>query len=207
MERVLENLFGSPIKVKLLRLFLQNTEQFYSFKEIIKILKIPNHSAHVEIGKLLNIGLLKIKIVSIRKEVPRAHGKKKIITQRVHAYYVDSKFWFLQELRSLITKTSADSKQRLIPKLKRLGNVKLAIISGVFLNNDTTRTDLLIVGDKIKKSKLDHFLSNVESEIGKSLRYTFMDTPEFRYRLDMYDRFLRDILEYPHEKLINRVNV
>ena len=52
-----------------------------------------------------------------------------------------------------------------------------------------------------------NFLIRTESELGKSVQHTLMDTEEFRYRLDMYDRFLRDILEYPHEKLINKFDI
>ena len=204
MGHILENLFGSPTKVKLLRLFLQNTETFFTFEEIVKKSRTPRRTARAEIGKLIKIGVIENKIASLRREIllKRKRGSK---TKKVRVYYTNSAFWFLNELRDLVTKPSQDSKKRLIPKIKRLGNVKLAVLSGIFLNNENTRTDLLIVGDKIKKSKLEHLLADIESEIGKPLRYTFMETPEFKYRLDMYDRFLRDILEYPHEKLINRV--
>ena len=209
MERILENLFGSPAKVKLLRLFLQNTERAFTFDEIIKSSRTPRRTARAELGKLIKIGVIAEKTASLREETENRSDKrtKKIKVKKTKVFYANPKFWFLNELHRLVTKPSADLKQRLILKLKRLGNVKLAIISGIFLSNENTRTDLLIVGDKIKKSKLEHFLADVESEIGKSIRYTFMDTPEFKYRLDMYDRFLRDIIEYPHEKLINRVNI
>ena len=85
--------------------------------------------------------------------------------------------------------------------------MKLAVLSGVFINSDNARTDLLIVGDDVKKRALENFLGHTESDLGRPIQYTLMDTEEFRYRMDMYDRFLRDILEYPHAKLINRLDI
>ena len=71
------------------------------------------------------------------------------------------------------------------------------------------KTDFLYtaLGDDISKRKLDNFLSNVESELGKTVSYTLMETDEFKYRMGMFDRFLRDIFEYPHEKLLNKLNL
>ena len=116
----------------------------------------------------------------------------------------------LPELRDLVSKASVITHGGLLRQIRGLGNVKLCVISGIFLNSngsDNSRTDLLLVGDRIKKGKLDNFLAGIESGLGKTLRYTLMDTEEFKYRLDMYDRFLRDILEYPHEKLINKLRI
>ena len=85
--------------------------------------------------------------------------------------------------------------------------VKLAVLAGVFLNHENSRTDLLIVGDDITKRKLDRFLLYIESELGRSIQYTLMDMDEFKYRMGMYDRFLRDILEYPHTTIIDRIGI
>ena len=95
---------------------------------------------------------------------------------------------------------------KLTRQMKSLGKVKLAVISGIFLSLENSRTDLLIVADGLQKSKLNRFLADLESELGKPIQHTIMETDEFQYRMDMYDRFLRDILEYPHEKVINKFN-
>ena len=130
-----------------------------------------------------------------------------MVKKRTLVYYVDHDFRLFPELRDLITKDTVASRKKILLKVKRLGKIKLAILSGIFLNSDQARTDLLIVGDNIKKVRLEHFLAEIESEIGRSVQYTIMDTKEFAYRLNMYDKFLRDILEYPHEKLINKLKI
>jgi len=150
----------------------------------------------------------------ISKEIKRKIGRGKrtkikitIKSKKAKVYFANKHFTLFTELQNLVTKSSVASKKEITNKIRTLGNVKLALVSGVFTNNENARTDLLIVGDRIKPGKINSFLSKIESDIGKSIHYTLMDTSEFKYRMDMYDRFLRDILEFPHEKLINKVNI
>jgi len=65
----------------------------------------------------------------------------------------------------------------------------------------------LIVGDKIKSSKFDRFLKELEAEVGREINCAIMTTKEFYYRHDMYDRFIRDLLDFKHEKLINKLKI
>jgi hypothetical protein len=42
----------------------------------------------------------------------------------------------------------------------------------------------------------------MEAEIGGELSYAVFETKEFLYRLNMYDKLVRDILDYPHEVVV-----
>ncbi|MEK9194938.1 MAG: hypothetical protein AAB975_01060 [Patescibacteria group bacterium] len=201
MEQLLEHLFESISKVRLLRLFIQNPETNYSFPDLLERTLLKPRNAKKEITKFSKIGLIKAKDV-VTKEPRLAPKKPKI--KHTTVYQLRPDFPLLEELRALIIKSQVTSRKRLLRSIKHLGKVKLAVISGIFMNSDRARTDLLIVGDDVSKKKLQNFLVQIESEIGKTIRYTLMDTDEYRYRLNMFDRFLRDIMEYPHEKLINK---
>ncbi|MBI2640660.1 MAG: hypothetical protein HYW91_02095 [Candidatus Sungbacteria bacterium] len=213
MEAILEKLFESVPKVKILRPFMRNPEYEFTFQELMERSQVRARSARTELKKLLRLGIVKNKLARIQYEVrPKSRFRKKpplIVhkTKKARVFYANQDFPFLTELRNLITKASVASRKKLHHQINGLGKVKLAILAGVFINNDNSRTDLFIVGDAIKRGKLENFLSKVESELGRPLQYTVMDTKEFKYRLDMYDRFLRDILEYPHEKLINKLHI
>lgn len=208
MEYVLETLFDSHARVKLLRIFLQNPSQHFTFDEIVKRSRTRARETKKELSKLLKIGLLMKKNEAFQNEISGKNKKKRAKTFRQLVFYPDTELWIFPELRNLIIKGAAISPQKLVKKLRGLGNVKLGVISGsLYDNNGNSRTDLLIVGNNIKKSKLNKLLTGIESEIGKTIHYTLMDTSEFKYRMDMYDRFLRDILEYPHQKLINNLKV
>lgn len=209
----MEKLFESVPRARLLRLFLRNTDIHFTFSEIVTRSRLRHSEAQKELVKLLNLGFIKKRTAQIREGIVKKSksSKKpnKIIfkTKNAKVYCANLSLPVLKELQGLIIKSSVASRKKLFDRIKKLGTMKLVILSGVFLNNDRARTDLLIVGDNIKKWRLEKFLAEVESELGRSLRYTVMDTNEFKYRLDMYDRFLRDILEYQHEKLINRVHL
>lgn len=207
MDQLLEKLFESIPKVRILRLFMQNPEHAFTFPELVKRTNLNSRVVKKELQKLVKIALIKTKIAKVKLEEPASGKKKKIQTRKTKAYYVYPRFELLDELHNLITRPSITSRSKLVQGLKKLGRVKLAIIAGVFLNKSDTRADLLLVGDNLRKRGLENFLHQTESELGKHLQYTIMDTKEFKYRLDMYDRFLRDILEYPHEKLINKLNI
>lgn len=186
MEQILEKLFESRSRVRILRLLLQNTEELFTIAEIGKKTKIRPQTVRGELVKLAGIGLVKCKS---------------------NQYGVNPAFVLLNELRDLVIKSSIASRERLLRGIKRLGRIRLTVLSGIFIHNENSRTDLLIVGDDIQKRRIERFLQNAESELGKSIRYAVMDTDEFKYRLNMYDRFLKDILERPHEKLINKLGV
>lgn len=194
MDAILEKLFESIPKVRLLRLFVRNPELTFEFKEIAHKTKVKNTVLRRELGKLLDTGLIK-------ERAGRRDGKA------TRTFYLNQDFFILKELRDLIMKDAIPPRKKILAATQKLGRVKLAVLSGVFLNSERSRTDILVVGDNIKKSRLENFLAELESDIGRPLRYTLMDTKEFAYRVDMYDRFLRDILEFPHDKLINKVRI
>lgn len=147
--------------------------------------------------------------------------KKKSVrkTDRVRRIYVDKPcyaldpgFEFFGELRNLILKSSPAEKDKMIKRISGLGRVKLAVASGIFLNKDSIDTinsevDLFIVGDDINKKKLGTFLRSLEAEVGKEIKFGLMEKEEFQYRHSMFDRFVRVLLESPHEKLINKLGL
>jgi hypothetical protein len=94
-----------------------------------------------------------------------------------------------------------------LKRLQRVGKLKLVIISGIFINNYDSRIDLLVVGDMMKKGTLENVIKTIESEIGREIRYTYFETPDFQYRLGIYDKLIRDILDFPHEKILDKLNV
>lgn len=210
MDQLLEKLFESTAKVKILRLFLRNPDSVFTLDDISRSTQLRSAQAKKEIKKLENCGFLKKKIVSF-KETGSAGLKtlkrKKTKIKKKLVYFVNQDFVLYKTLRDLIAVASQPSRKKLTEKVKRLGTVKLAVIAGIFTNNDNSRADLFIVGDNIKKKKLEKLLADIESETGKALNYVFMETNEFKYRMNMYDRFLRDILEFPHQKLVNKLGL
>lgn len=139
---------------------------------------------------------------NLRRSVPRKTTKK---PKSERLYQANPAAPFFDELRNLILKISPPSFPYLERGLKKIGRLKLVVVTGVFLNINSARVDLMVVGDDIDYKKFNNFIKNLENDLGLELRYVVLGTEEFLYRYDMFDRFVRDILEYPHKKLINRI--
>ncbi len=161
----------------------------------------------------------KTKKIKPRNQKPRKVSGKKIVRRikrirkkasGIPRYYLNRQFQYIDELRDLILKTSPEGREKMTEQLFKLGRVKLAIATGIFLNNinpEAMSTDLFIVGDDINRRKLRSFLKSLEADVGKEVRYVVMEKEEFQYRIGMFDRFIRVLLEGPHEKLINRLGI
>ncbi len=153
--------------------------------------------------------MLKKKIKKLKKKTKKSQPK---VNGGSVKYVLNSNFEFFSELKSLIMKSSPAEKNKMVRKIYGLGRIKLAIISGVFLNNETENydnsiADLFIVGDDINKEKLRKFLRALEAEVGREVKLSIMDKEEFDYRYGMFDRFVRVLLEGPHEKIINKLGL
>lgn len=187
MSEILESLFGSKERASLLRFFLQNPEQEYTFLEIARRNMLKS-SAKREVERLA-----KIKFLS-------KHSRRGKIS-----YVLNQNFSFYPELKNLISKSNVYPQCKSLANIAKIGNIKLAAISGVFINYQKGKADMIIVGDDIRRARLKNLMASLEAEIGKEIDFVLMSGEEFKYRLNMLDKFILEFLEGPHEELINKI--
>ncbi|MBI3631696.1 MAG: hypothetical protein HY219_02425 [Candidatus Staskawiczbacteria bacterium] len=120
-------------------------------------------------------------------------------------YQLNLKWPYLAELKNLVFKISPPSFPKIEQGLRRLGQIKLAVVTGEFLNIANARVDLMVVGDNIDFKKFTDFIKKLENDLGMELRYVVLGVDEFKYRYGMFDRFVHDILEYPHRKVVDKI--
>lgn len=185
----LENLFSSINKIRVIKFFIRNPEGFFEKSEIAKMLNIHKDIIAKETKQLWSDGFLKF----------RKKG-------RIQTYSLNDKFYLYPEIENLINKAISISDKELISGLKKIGKVHLAVVSGIFIDSNDSRADIMIVG-KISPLKLNRFIKFVESQIGKELNFAVLTTEEFKYRYKMFDRFVRDMMELPHKKLISKIKL
>jgi hypothetical protein len=188
MSETLDSLFGSKTKTRLIRFFLLNSEKEYAVAEIV----VKNMISAVAVRKEIN-ELKKIKFIL---EKVKKTGK---------TYILNEGFYFLDELKNLFAKSNAYPQCKSLGKIKQIGDVKLALVSGTFLNYPKSKVDLVLVANNVSRGKLKQAMGSLEAEIGKEISFVLMNSEEFKYRLDMLDRFLLDFMEAPHEELINKM--
>ena len=209
---ILAKLFGSANRIKIIRLFLLNPEEVFPFNEISRRAKVGKQACRREILFLKNIGFVKPKIGYVvvapktKRSLPAGRqGKPK--KKKIHGWKLNEFFPLLSGLKNFILDTSPVLRDQLLKKLQKTGRIKLVILAGIFGEDNSSPVDILVVGDAIKKGALDRAIRDIEAEVGKELTYAFFSTQDFSYRMGMYDKFIRDILDYPHEKILNKLGI
>ncbi|MGH7249545.1 MAG: hypothetical protein ACREGC_01085, partial [Minisyncoccia bacterium] len=138
---------------------------------------------------------------SVRREL-RMLASVNFIRKRSKGWAFNPTFKYAPEMEALIISAGSLNNETIANIFKKVGRVKLLVTSGVFIKNHDSRVDLLVVGDKMKKNRIEEGVHKLEAELGTELVYATFNTKEFIYRLNMYDKLVRDILDYPHEVIL-----
>ena len=188
---MIEQLLGSKTRVKLLQLFLSNPNRSFYVREITRKIGEQINSVRRELSNLLNIGI----IISD--------------TTNNRLYYeVNQNYEFYEPLRAIFGggelgegKKAAKTKEA--DELKALGNVELLLYTGQFTRDERAGVDMVIVGHT-NANAVQKFVTELEKQEGKELRYTVMTLADFRYRQQVRDRFLAQVLAAKLQVVIDR---
>lgn len=203
---ILSKLLGTEERVKIMRLFLLNAEMAFDASDIMERSKVSKSALRREVTLLSKVGFVKPK--NFVKEIHRKSGKKiKVIKKKVSGWQLSIDFPLLLPVRNLLISTEPIKREDIINRFKSAGKVKLIVLAGVFLQRDDSRVDILIVGNELKKKSIENGLRAIEAEVGKELSYALFETDDFIYRLNVYDKFARDIIDFPHEKIYNKLTI
>ncbi len=190
----LSNLFGSQAKVKIMRLFLFNPNLPFDAREIADRTKVRSTIVRRECRLLEKTKVIKRRSFKLK-------GK------RISGWILNVDFSYLEALQNLLINITALQQEHILKKLSKIGRLKLVVLAGVFIQDWESRVDLLVVADRIKKRTLENLIKHLEAEIGKEIKYVALETAEFQYRLNMGDKLLRDILDYPHQGVLDKLGL
>ncbi len=203
MIDILGKIFGSPNRVKIMRFFLSNPDSFFSAEELSSKLKMKNDVLLVEIKILEKIEFLKKEKATRMIEGSLNKGVLKKRTDTV--FRLNKLFPYVVEMNDLLIKKSSFDKEDLLKRLRVSGKMEMVIISGFFTDNLKSPADILIVGDRLDKVVLGTIIKAMERDMGRDIKYAVLGVEDFRYRFTVYDKFVRDILDFPHEKILNKL--
>ncbi len=201
---MLEQLFGSKTRVKLLQLFLNNQNQPYYLRELARKLKTQLNSVRREVENLEKMEIIKsVELVS--ELAPEADGKRtKNVSSNKKYLLANTDFILYPELKALLLKAQLLYERNFVRKIEKMPKVKLFILAGFFVGNEAAPTDMLLVG-MVNRKKLAAVVREFERELGHSINFTVLTPQEFKYRQDITDRFLYDILEGKKIMIIDRI--
>lgn len=179
---MIEQLFGSKTRVKLLQLFYSNPNRSFYVREITRKIDEQINSVRRELANLLNVGIISSE------------------TNNNRLYYeVNQKYEYYKPLQQIFggvvsadEPVTADSTEE-AQTLKGLGNVELILFTGQFTRDERSGIDILIIGD-INQTQVSKYVAELEKAEDKELRYVTITTEEYRYRTEVNDRFLAMVM-------------
>ena len=208
---MLKLLFGSETRIKLLNMLLLHAENRYTQAQLAGELQIASATIGKELANLTQFGLVSEIIIKEEKNIAKpasepekkGHSKKtklglkneKAKAAEEKKYFIANKDFILYpEIKALFIKSQILSSQNFIINLEKNFQAKLVLLTGFFTNYPEAQTDLLIVG-QIKRPSFLKLISELEHDLGREINFTIMDEREFRYRQEIMDIFLYNILE------------
>lgn len=200
---ILEKVFGSAARVKMMKFFLFNPEQVFSKEDIVSKCKVTSAIAQKEIKMLVDIKMVKKRVMVVAKRSKSG----KITKKKTSGYILNSEFELLKNMSSLLINNEPLQHGDISRRLSKTGKIKLIIVSGIFIQDDDSRVDILVVGDEMKDRAFRNTIKTMESEIGKELRFVCLNTQDFIYRKNICDRLMRDIFDYDHEVVVDRIGL
>ncbi|MDX9893324.1 MAG: hypothetical protein RB292_02820 [Patescibacteria group bacterium] len=204
---MLEQLFGSKTRVKLLRLFLNNPDQPYYLRELARNLKTQLNSVRREVANLERLGIVKsVHLAEPELAKSKSHSRNVKLKGSKKYFLVDTEFILYPELKAVLLKAQLLLEKDFVAKIESLANLKLFILTGIFVGLEGFVTDMVIVGT-INRQRLANIVKAFEKELGRGINYTIMTLPEFKYRQDITDRFLYDILERRKIVIVDKINL
>ncbi len=196
---MLEQLFGSKTRVKLLHIFFHSPNRSFYVRELARLAESQLNAIRRELANLEQVGLI-LPVTLNPTEASESTG-----TGRSKYYQLDSGCLLYPELRSLLLKAQILYEQELIQILKdKAGKLKVLLFTGCFTDAKDAETDILLVGE-IRPLLVSKLIVDFEKKMGRSLRYTIMTLKEFSDRREIGDKFLYSIFEGKHALIVDEL--
>jgi transcriptional antiterminator len=191
----LTKVFGDQLSQRILLTTLKNPERDFTISELTKKLRSTKKTVQKEVARLEKSDLLTI--------------KKPLITDKVGDTEItvccNQQHYLYPELRALFIKEMYRAREKFKDELKHLRGVQLLLLTGAFVDLANSKIDILIVGD-VSRESLAKLLKKFSGTAKRSMQYTLFTEAEYRYRMEITDRFLYDILAQRHIVLVDHIN-
>lgn len=194
---MLEHLFGSKTRTKLLTLFLHHPEQAFFVRELTRAIDTQINAVRRELENLVELGL--VNETAAASDSPKHPGLKR------KYYKMNDTFPLLAEIRTLITKAHVLMERRLDREITALGDIHYFALLGSFIGKPGAPVDLFIVGT-VDENATRKLMQRLEKELSFEINFTCMTPQEFKYRKEITDRFLYSILEAPKNVMVNKLD-
>lgn len=193
---MIDALFGSKTRVKLLHLFMNNPEKSFYVREITRLVDEQINSVRRELSNMLNIGI----ITSDTSE-----NKLYYSVNRDYEHFVPLRDIFVDSSKRSVS-NDANLHSDWQGYFNSISGIRIAIAAGILVRGSTSKVDLLVVGS-VAMNKLKKVIALIEQSEGCELSYSVISYEDFYYRLSIRDKFITEILNSKHSVFIDIDNV
>lgn len=199
---MIEQLFGSKTRVKLLRLFYSNPNRPFYVREITRKIDEQINSVRRELGNLLSIGIISSDNSNnkLYYEINKAYEYASPLAEIFGGDELAAEVGVGEATAALPKKAKVDP---VLAELLMVGNVEFALYTGQFTRDESSGIDMLVVGD-VNQTKMQKFMTALEEKEKKEIRYVVMTPSEFRYRHEVKDRFISSVLASKQQIIIDK---
>ncbi len=199
---MIDALFGSKTRVKLLHLFLNHPGQSFYVREITRVIEEQINSVRRELANMLEVGV-----------ITSDSADNKLY------YQVNQRYEFYAPLRAIFANEPLDAtkpsvsgadqsviNEQYLSAIAGISSLRLAILGGVLVKGSDSPVDVLLVGN-LPTVKVKSAMAIIEKLEGREMNYTVLPYDEFYYRLSVRDKFITQVLNTKHIVAIDKDNV
>lgn len=187
---MIDSLFGSKTRVKLLYLFLNNPEKSFYVREITRMIDEQINSVRRELANMVSVGIV----------------KQDAIDNKLY-YSVNEDYPYVKPLMVIFSDKNNDDKKPASASwedsIKRIRGLKIAITAGKLDIGSIASVELLLVGDDLSAVAIKNLVKRIEKAKKSEINYAVITYDDFYYRLSVKDRFIMDIIRNKHSVLVD----
>ena len=193
---MIDSLFGSKTRVKLLYLFLNNPEKSFYVREITRMIDEQINSVRRELANMVSVGIV----------------QQDAIDNKLY-YSVNEDYPYIKPLAAIFSDKNTEdgmgaaSSVSWKDSLGRMRGLRLAIISGKLVVGSSSAVDLLLVGDDMSAVTIKNLVKKIEKDRKIEINYAVISYDDFYYRMSVKDRFIMDIVRNKHSVLVDTENI
>ena len=193
---MIDSLFGSKTRVKLLHLFLNNPEKPFYVREITRMIDEQINSVRRELANMVSVGIV----------------QQDAIDNKLY-YSVNEDYPYIKPLAAIFSDKNTEggmgaaSSVSWKDSLGRMRGLRLAIISGKLVVGSSSAVDLLLVGDDMSAVTIKNLVKKIEKDSKIEINYAVISYDDFYYRMSVKDRFIMDIVRNKHSVLVDTENI
>ena len=193
---MIDSLFGSKTRVKLLHLFLNNPEKSFYVREITRMIDEQINSVRRELANMVSVGIV----------------QQDAIDNKLY-YSVNEDYPYIKPLAAIFSDKNTEGGMGVASSvswkdsLGRMRGLRLAIISGKLVVGSSSAVDLLLVGDGMSAVTIKNLVKKIEKDRKTEINYAVISYDDFYYRMSVKDRFIMDIIRNKHSVLVDTENI